>query len=163
MNRFLFILLLTTGPLCSVSQPPADSVAITTLIRCETQAYLNRDAAGQAACWASQTELSQRTSLGNGKLVVANGSHAALCRGLVTYFKQLADPERATFSHRDFRIRVRGEAAFVTFSQLMQNTTAPDSHSQQVRYLEREAGHWKIVHAGVMYYESAPDQPQANR
>lgn len=60
-------------------------------------------------------------------------------------------------------MRIRGEAAFVTFSQIMQPVKQPTEYSQQVRYLEREAGQWKIIHSGVMYYEPIPGQAQANR
>ena len=42
----------------------------------------------------------------------------------------------------------------------MQNRhKAANSNSEQVRYLEREGGEWKIVHSGVMYAETPPMPP----
>ncbi len=135
-----------------------DEQAIHTVIERETQAYLNRDALRQAACWATETGLSQRISLGDGKLVVANGDQPSLCRGLATCFRELPDPNPSTFVHTDYRIRIRGEAAFVTFHQVMHHPVRPDSHSEQVRYLEREADGWKIVHTSSLYYEPIFDK-----
>ena len=133
------------------------------MVERETQSYLNRDAPKQSACWASHTELSQRVSLNDGTLVVAQGDKVALSRGLTTCFRQLPDPDPATFTHHDYRIRIRGDAAFVTFRQRMQGGNGPDSHSQQTRYLEREADGWKIVHASVLYFDPTPVQAQAAR
>ena len=134
---------------------PADSVAIPVLIERETQAYLNRDADAQATFWATHTDLSQRVSLENGQVVAANGDHAALYRGLRTGFRQLTTPDPAQFTHHAYYIR--GEAAFVTFRQVMQQPARPTVHSQQVRYLERDGGAWTIVHSGVMYYQPMPE------
>ena len=158
----VLLTLIMLAPATGHAQP--DEQAIQTVIDRETQAYLNRDAAGQAACWATQTDLSQRVSLGNGKLVVAQGNHAALCRGLASCFHDLATPDPATFVHDELHIRVRGDAAFITFRQVMEHPHRPAEHSHHTRYLEREAGEWKIVHSGVMYTQPAPDPPmQATR
>jgi len=135
---------------------PADERAIRVVIEREAQAYLNRNATEQANCWATHTELSQRVSLGDGRVVVGQGEQTALRRGLTSSFRQMAEPDSSMFINRDYRIRIRGDAAFVTFGQIMRCHGRPTAHSQQVRYLEREGGQWKIVHAGVMYFEPEP-------
>jgi ketosteroid isomerase-like protein len=162
--KFLpLFLLLSFGPGYRWVQSADDELAIRDVIERETQAYLDRNASQQADCWAMHTHLSQRVSLNTGRLVVANGDQVSLRRGLETCFRQLTEPDRATFRHDEYRIRIRGEAAFVTFRQIMRPANQPAEHSQQVRYLEREQGQWKIVHSGVMYYDPTPEQVQANR
>ena len=164
MRLNCFFLLILTGLDSAFAQPiSGDELTIRTVIERETQAYLNRDAPRQAACWATETGLSQRISLGDGKLVVANGDQPSLGRGLATCFRELADPEPSTFVHADYRVRIRGEAAFVTFHQTMYHPARPDSHSEQVRYLEREATGWKIVHTSSLYYEPVFDKVQVTR
>jgi Domain of unknown function (DUF4440) len=159
MTRIFLFLLIAVGPLRLTAQS-VDSVAIRAVIDRETQAYLDRDASKQAACWASQTVLSQRVSLGDGSVVVGDGDHTSLQRGLATCFRQLAEPDKSTFVHTDVHVRIRGEAAFVTFKQTMQHPDTgnprPTETSQHTRYLEREAGEWRIVHSGVMYAEPPP-------
>ena len=157
MTRTLLFLLIAVGPLRLTAQS-ADSIAIQTSIDRETQAYLDRDATRQAACWAAQIPLSQRISLGDGSVVTGNGDQASLQRGLATCFRQLTEPDKSTFAHTDFRIRIRGEAAFVTFHQVMHHPDRPTETSQHTRYLEREAGEWRIVHSGVLYTEP-PSMP----
>lgn len=163
--KFILLFLLTAiGPAYLTAQSVADDeVAIRTVIERETQAYLDRNAGQQVGCWAERTGLSQRITLDNGHLVAANGDQASLRRGLETCFRQLTEPDRATFVNQQYRVRIRGEAAFVTFIQVLQPANQPAEHSQQTRYLEREQGQWKIVHSGVMYYEPKPEQAQANR
>lgn len=158
LNCLLVLLTLTSFSAVMAQSLPENELAIRTVIECETQAYLNRDAPRQAACWATETGLSQHISLGDGKLVVANGDRPSLCRGLATCFRELPDPDPSTFVHTDYRIRIRGEAAFVTFHQAMYHPARPDSHSEQVRYLEREADGWKIVHTSALYYEPIFDK-----
>ena len=140
-----------------------DERAIRVVIERETQAYLDRNANKQAGYWATHTGLSQRVALDDGHLTTANGDQVSLRRGLATCFRQLSEPDRATFTNQDYRVRIRGEAAFVTFSQVMQPVNRPADYSQQVRYLEREADGWKIVHSSVMYYQPTPAQAQASR
>jgi|GEM_PF-3232240 len=174
MKFLLLSITLTTllGPLVvpprPASTPASDEAAIQTVIERETQAYLDRDATTQANCWASTGDLSQRVGLDDGQVVAANGNQAALRRGLSNCFRQLTEPDPATFRHTDYRIRIRGDAAFVTFRQIMQYADRPTEYSHQTRYLEREAepvqagpvqaGQWKIVHSGVLYYQPKPDQ-----
>ena len=140
-----------------------DELAIQMVIEHETQAYLDRNTDRQSACWADSTGLSQRICLNDGRIIAADGDHAALRRGLESYFRQLPDPDPSVFEHRHYKIRIRGEAAFVTFVQIMQCAGRPASYSQQVRYLEREAGSWKIIHSGVSYYDPTSRQVQASR
>lgn len=157
--NYLPLLLLLARTFSLTAQPiPENELAIRTIIERETQAYLDRDAPKQAACWATETSLSQRISLGDGKIVVANGDQPSLCRGLATCFRELPDPDPSTFVHTNYRIRTRGEAAFVTFHQIMHHPDRPDSHSEQVRYLERETDGWKIVHTSSLYYEPIFDK-----
>lgn len=144
-----------------IKSPDCDEAAIRTVIERETQAYLDRDAIAQANCWASTGNLSQRVGLDNGQVVAANGNQTSLRRGLATCFSQLTEPDHATFQPTDYRIRIRGDAAFVTFRQVMRCAGRPDEYSHQTRYLEREAdrdGQWKIVHSGVLYYQPKADQ-----
>ncbi len=163
-KQILLLVLMASSfaPATGQPTPPLpDEAAIETLIARETQAYLNRDAAAQAACWATHTDLSQRVALGNGKLVVAQGTHAALCRGLATCFRDLKNPDPATFIHDEWHIRIRGDAAFVTFRQVLHPPGRPAEESQHTRYLERDATEWKIVHSGVLYAEPPPTAPVA--
>ena len=115
MIRIFLYLLVAVGPLRLAAQSATDSIAIGAVIDHETQAYLDRDAPAQARCWATQIALSQRVSLGDGQVVAGNGDHQALQRGLATCFRQLPEPDSSTFIHDQVRIRIRGEAAFVTF------------------------------------------------
>ncbi len=140
-----------------------NETAIRTVIEAETQAYLDRNAGRQADCWATHTGLSQRISLEKGRIVAANGDQASLRRGLQRRFKELAGPDQAVFAHQDYRIRIRGDAAFVTFCQVMHSPGRPADYSQQVRYLEHEQDGWKIAHSGVMYYEPTPEETQVSR
>lgn len=159
MPFLLFLTAFVTASLPLLAQSaPSDEQAIKTVIERETQAYLNRDAPRQADCWASHTDLSQQSCLGEGRVVAATGNQESLRRGLTSRFRQLTEPDRSTFTHSDFRIRIRNETAFVTFQQRMQCAGRPDSHSYQIRYLEREADEWKIVYSGVMYDEPKPNQ-----
>ena len=159
MKLLLLFFLIALGPGYRLVQSAAnDELAIRAVIERETQAYLNRSASQQTECWSSQTDLSQRISLGNGRIVAANGDQASLRRGLDSYFRQLTGPDPATFIHQDYRVRIRGETAFVTFSQIMRPANRPADYSHQVRYLEREQGQWKIIHSTVLYYEPTPEQ-----
>lgn len=157
MKSFLFFLLMTAGPLRTLAQTATtDERAVQAVIEQETQAYLDRNACQQADCWASQTELSQRVSLESGRVVVANGNQASLRRGLTSCFTELTEPDTACFANASYHIRIKGDGAFVTFSQTVHATgNRPGQQSQQTRYLEREAGQWKIVHSSVMYHESS--------
>jgi len=70
----------------------------------------------------------------------------------------------ARFINADYCIRIKSDAAFVTFSQTVYATgNRPGQQSQQTRYLEREARQWKIVHSSVMYHEPTAHPMQANR
>lgn len=162
MRSFLIFLLLAAGRLAAQSLSP-DELAIRTVIERETQAYLDRSADRQSTCWAAHTGLSQRICLDNGRVIAADGDQASLRRGLENCFRQLTEPDPSIFEHQHYKIRIRGEAAFVTFNQIMQCTGRPTSYSQQVRYLEREEGDWKIIHSGVSYYDPNPKQAQASR
>ena len=164
MRLFFIFLLLVTGPSQLLAQSiNTDELAIKTIIERETQAYLDRNADRQATCWADHTGLSQRICLDDGHIIAADGDHASLRRGLESCFRQLTEPDPSVFEHQQYKIRIRGEAAFVTFNQIMQCTGRPTSYSQQVRYLEREGGRWKIIHSGVMYYDPNSKQAQASR
>jgi len=98
--KFLLFLLLSLGPgYRSVQSAADDELAIRAVLERETQAYLDRNASQQADCWATNTDLSQRISLNTGRLVVANGDQVSLRRGLEICFRQLTEPDRATFRH----------------------------------------------------------------
>lgn len=164
MKYLLLFFFTVVGPAYFAAQSATDDErAIRAVIERETQAYLDRNANQQADCWAAHTGLSQRVALDDGHLTTANGGQASLRRGLATCFRQLTGPDHAAFVNQEYRVRIRGEAAFVTFSQVMQPVNRPTDYSQQVRYLEREANEWKIVHSGVMYYQPTPARAQASR
>lgn len=164
MKYLLLFFLTVVGPVYFAAQSATDDEqAIRSIIERETQAYLDRNANQQAGCWATHTSLSQRVALEDGQLTTANGDQVSLRRGLATCFRQLIEPDRATFTNQDYRVRIRGEAAFVTFSQVMQSMNRLADYSQQVRYLERETTGWKIIHSGVMYYKPTPARAQASQ
>jgi hypothetical protein len=164
MKSFFMFLLLAAGPMqLSAQTVDSDELAIRTVIERETQAYLDRNVDHQSACWADSTDLSQRISLDDGHIIAADGDHASLRRGLESCFRQLTEPDSSVFEHQHYKIRIRGGAAFVTFLQIMRCAGRPASYSQQVRYLEREAGSWKIIHSGVSYYDPTSRPAQASR
>jgi hypothetical protein len=164
MKLVLFFLFVATATMRLVAQSAAtDELAIRAVIERETQSYLDRNAGQQADCWSAHTGLSQRISLDNGHIVAADGDQVSLRRGLESCFRQLTEPDRATFTHQAYQIRIKGESAFVTFSQIMHPSNRPADYSHQIRYLEREQGQWKIVHSTVLYYEPTPEQAQAAR
>jgi hypothetical protein len=164
MKILLLFLIMVVGAMHLTAQSVVgDELAIKAVIERETQAYLDRSASQQADCWSAHTTLSQRISLENGRIVAAGGDRASLLRGLETHFRQLTEPDRATFTHNSYQIRIKGESAFVTFTQIMHPVNRSVDYSHQVRYLEREQGQWKIVHSTVMYYESTSGQSQAIR
>lgn len=164
MKYLLLFFLTAVGPAYFAAQSATnDERAIRAVIERETQAYLDRKANQQADCWATHTALSQRVTLDGGHLTTADGDQVSLRRGLAICFQQLSEPDRATFTNQDYRVRIRGDAAFVTFGQVLQPMNRPANYSQQVRYLEREVNGWKIVHSGVMYYQPTPARTQASR
>lgn len=86
--KFILLFLLTAiGPAYFTAQSVADDeLAVRIVIERETQAYLDRNAGQQVDCWAMYTDLSQRITLDDGRLVAANGDRASLRRGLETCF-----------------------------------------------------------------------------
>ena len=135
----------------------ADIAAIKAVVEKETMSWNNRDATGMTDCWANVPEAGQLVSLQDGKGTVISNHNTKMDMpvAIKTMLAGMGPAGKETFQNTDYQIRVKGDAAFVQYEQVV---TAPDGQKQyahETRYLEKMGGAWKIVHVGAAFYVPA--------
>ncbi len=116
-----------------------DEAAIKKLIEDEVGYNKQRDLAKWLGCYAQSEDL----VLGFGPGMTRGYDEVA--KALKAFLEKLPEPSKAKTVIADYRIRQRGNTAFVSSIQL---DTAPDGTQtrwNKVNYLEKLNGEWKII------------------
>ncbi len=158
MKTLLITLALSATALMATSQvsvaQSADIAPIKAVVERETTAWANRDAASMVDCWANVPEAGNLISLADGSrtIIHSNNAKTDMPESIKAMVASMGKPTGETFQNSDYLIRVKGDAAFVQYEQVV---TAPDGKKQyahETRYLEKMDGKWKIVHVGAVFY-----------
>lgn len=138
----------------------ADMAAIKAVVEKETTSWNNRDAAGMVDCWANVPEAGQLVSLQDGKGTVISNHNINIDMPVAvkTMLAGMGPMTGERFQNADYLIRVKGDAAFVQYEQLV---TAPGDQKQyahETRYLEKMkqpdgSGKRKIIHVGAAFHK----------
>lgn len=133
----------------------ADVAAIKAVVEKETTSWNNRDAAAMADCWANVPEAGHLVSLQDGKgTVISNhNTKTDMPNGIKTMMAGMGPASKDTFQNTDYQIRVKGDAAFAQFEQVVTASDGQKEYAHETRYLEKINGKWKIVHVGAAFYK----------
>jgi hypothetical protein len=134
-----------------------DVAAIKAVVERETTTWNNRDAAGMADCWANVPEAGQLVSLQDGTHTVVSNHNTKMdmAAGIKTNLAGMGPATKETFQNSDYLIRVKGDAAFAQFEQVVTAADGQKQYAHETRYLEKLNGTWKIVHVGAAFYVPA--------
>ena len=160
MKTILFTLALSAAALMAnstiVRAQSADVAAIKSVVEKETTSWNNRDVAGMANCWANVPEAGQLVSLHDKPHTVISNHNTKMdmAGGIKTIMTGVGPATGETFQNTDYQIRVKGDAAFVQFEQVVTAPGGQKQYAHETRYLEKiEQGQWKIVHVGAVFYK----------
>lgn len=130
----------------------ADETEIIELIKCESQAFYERDFQAWADCWLQHEDLNRFGSCVGGMDVQMGWD--ATSNMIKEMMAQVPIPNPAAAANvrrENIRIRKTSDMAWMSFDQF----SAPDDDlfvtmglSHQLRILEKHDGNWKIVHVG---------------
>lgn len=157
MEKLVFITVLMIVSLPTALAQSAEQTAIRTVIERETQSWLNRDAEAMARCWAAVPYATHLGLRADGNAFFTTNEPGQIAQNIRHVSLNAAQPDRSTFANANYRIRMNGSGAFVTFAQVR---TAPNGHVDpyyQSRYVEKQHGARPIVHAGALFR-----QPETN-
>ena len=143
-------------PKTAVAQS-ADITQIKAVIERETTAFNGRDAAAFADCWANVPEASQlviwQEPTGKNTIVSNRNTRQDMPTAAKAMIAGLGKPTGDTFQNADYQIRIKGDAAFAQYEQVVSKTDGKKEYAHETRYLEKTNGAWKIVHVGAVFYE----------
>lgn len=157
---FFFIPLLLIGTLLSGQAPVTvseEEAAIKSILLLEVDA-LNKtqNLKDYMSCFAPNEEI----VFGPNQNQLILGATALKTFAAKIISNYLKNPNKNTWEFSDWKIRINGNAAFVT---CLQTTTTPSRSTIEVfksDYLEKYDGHWKIV--DHRFYHTLEKQPAKN-
>ncbi len=159
MKTLILTLALSATALMATTQTAtaqsADVTAIKAVIERETTAWNTRDAAAFVDCWANVPEAGQLVSLIGGQVVANHNAKTDLPTSVKAMLAAQGKPNGETFQNTDYLIRVKGDAAFVQYEQIVTAPNGTKQYAHETRYLEKTGGAWKIVHVGAVFYTPA--------
>lgn len=157
-SNYLFLALSVTTLMANsttVLAQSADVTAIKAVVEKETTSWNSRDAAGMADCWANVPEASTLVSLQDiTHTVISNhNTKMDMAGDIKTIMASVGPDTKETFQNTDYQIRVKGDAAFAQFEQVVTAPGGQKDYAHETRYLEKMNGKWKIVHVGAAFYK----------
>jgi uncharacterized protein (TIGR02246 family) len=135
----------------------ADITAIKAVIERETTAWNTRDAAAFADCWANVPEAGQLVVLQDAAHTVVSNRNTKTDMPAATkaMLAGMGKPTGETFANADYQIRVKDDAAFAQFEQVVTAPGGQKQYAHETRYLEKLDGQWKLIHVGAAFYTPA--------
>ena len=120
------------------AQALPDSIAIKRVLEKESATWRAGDVAGHAQCWAVRSYSRILVSLADGHLLDVPPA-------TMLHPPAGAMGQGGTAVNSHYQMRISGGSAWVSHDEVSTATTGEQTHSAEVRLLEKVGGAWKLV------------------
>lgn len=149
------VMALSNTALAQTAAQKTDESLIKTLIETETQAWLKRDPVALVMCWANVPYASQLVSMTDGQVMMSANTKQDFNKRAQLMIEQLGKSSGAKYENTNYLTRLNGNAAWITFNQLVTTPGNNKTQAYETRYLEKLDGVWRLVHSGTAFYKPA--------
>ncbi len=136
--KYIFILTLLLNSFIGHAQSNKDSIAIIQLLAREGRTWRMGDAKAHADCWQVRPYGSVLVSTGDGRVMDIPSSN------IVNPSSKNTAPGGFAF-HTNHKLSINGNSAWVSHDEVSISKEGKESHSKELRLLEKVAGKWKLV------------------
>lgn len=143
MTRFFLSLTLFLATLAGAGAQNADETAIQQLLEAETNAFTKMSFADVVKkFWILDEKTIANVSM-------PDGTHLSMSAAQMLESDVVPPEGHATFKNTEWKFRISGDVAFVTYTQMVTLEDGARIGSHEMRFLEKVNGEWKLHMSSV--------------